>query len=356
MARERPVPASRFLQFSISSNITILVVLEHALVDASRPRGEGEPVPRARASRARADPRAAARRRALGRRAAGRARARLGRDVAAPRGAAADRARRVAARGDERLLPRRRRARVRPARGGPRDRQRAGSREQQSILRRARVASDGAAARRRPRRGRRRRRCSRACRRTFAPGSACRPRVRRCRRSPGSGRSLPATTLGAAFTSAFDAALRRRRAERRSSSATLGLDRGAGARLRARATSSRPARGGRSALLDRPRSCSRSRCVLCARDPLTFLAGWELMTLAAGGGDPRRARADDRSRRTVFIYVAVTHLGGAGTWIAILLLAHAGAIGGPTAIARGLGPADRDRARRARRHGDEGRA
>ena len=77
--------------------------------------------------------------------------------------------------------------------------------------------------------------------------------------------------------------------------------------------------------------------VLCARDPLTFLAGWELMTLlpavlilVARGGDRE-------ARETVFAYVAITHLGGAGTWIAILLLADAGAIGDPSAISSGSG-------------------
>ena len=47
--------------------------------------------------------------------------------------------------------------------------------------------------------------------------------------------------------------------------------------------------------------------------------------------------ADRAARRTVFTYVAITHLGGAGTWIAILLLAQAGAIGDPSALARGSG-------------------
>ena len=40
---------------------------------------------------------------------------------------------------------------------------------------------------------------------------------------------------------------------------------------------------------------------------------------------------------TVFVYLAVTHLGGVGTWIAILLLARAGAIGDPAAISSGSG-------------------
>ena len=77
--------------------------------------------------------------------------------------------------------------------------------------------------------------------------------------------------------------------------------------------------------------------VLCGRDPLTFLAAWELMTLlpavlilVARGGDRQ-------ARETVFSYVAITHLGGAGTWIAILLLAQAGAIGDPSAISTGSG-------------------
>ena len=75
--------------------------------------------------------------------------------------------------------------------------------------------------------------------------------------------------------------------------------------------------------------------VLCARDPLTFLAGWELMTLLPAAMI-LVARPDETSRHTVFLYVAATHLAGAGTWIAVLLLAHAGAIGGP-AVAQGSG-------------------
>ena len=37
------------------------------------------------------------------------------------------------------------------------------------------------------------------------------------------------------------------------------------------------------------------------------------------------------------MYLAVTHLGGVGTWVAVLLLAHAGAIGGPALIGAGSG-------------------
>jgi hydrogenase-4 component B len=77
--------------------------------------------------------------------------------------------------------------------------------------------------------------------------------------------------------------------------------------------------------------------VVCARDPLTFLFGWELMTilpaiviLVARGGSAT-------ARRTVFTYAAITHLAGAATWISILLLAEAGAIGSPGAIRSGSG-------------------
>jgi hydrogenase-4 component B len=48
-------------------------------------------------------------------------------------------------------------------------------------------------------------------------------------------------------------------------------------------------------------------------------------------------QADEPARRAVFFYVALTHLAGAGTWVAILLLAHEGAIGNPTVIASGSG-------------------
>jgi hydrogenase-4 component B len=77
--------------------------------------------------------------------------------------------------------------------------------------------------------------------------------------------------------------------------------------------------------------------VLCARDPLMFLAGWESMTLVPAVVILVSRRAERRARQNVFNYLAVTHLGGAGTWIAILLLAHAGAIGGHASIASGSG-------------------
>jgi hydrogenase-4 component B len=75
--------------------------------------------------------------------------------------------------------------------------------------------------------------------------------------------------------------------------------------------------------------------VLCARDPVTFLLGWELMTLLPAAVI-LVGRSDVVARRTVFVYVAVTHLGGVGTWIAVLLAAHAGAMDGQT-LAQGSG-------------------
>ena len=74
--------------------------------------------------------------------------------------------------------------------------------------------------------------------------------------------------------------------------------------------------------------------VLCARDALTFLAFWELMTLIPVA-IILTTHSGDAGRHTAFTYVAITHLGGAGTWIALLLLADQGAIGDPSALANG---------------------
>ncbi len=72
--------------------------------------------------------------------------------------------------------------------------------------------------------------------------------------------------------------------------------------------------------------------VVTARDPFSFLAFWELMTLA-----PAAAilvlRSDARVRHAVFVYLAMTHLGGAGVWICVLALAHCGALSDPGALA-----------------------
>jgi hydrogenase-4 component B len=67
--------------------------------------------------------------------------------------------------------------------------------------------------------------------------------------------------------------------------------------------------------------------LLCARDVVTFLMAWELMTLV-----PAAIiliwRAEEEARQSVFVYVAVTHLAGAGVWVALLVLADHGALGG----------------------------
>ena len=77
--------------------------------------------------------------------------------------------------------------------------------------------------------------------------------------------------------------------------------------------------------------------VLCARDPLTFLAAWEAMTVLPAVVILVARNADRVARRTVFVYLAITHLGGAGTWVAVLLLAHAGAVANPSSIGAGSG-------------------
>jgi hydrogenase-4 component B len=76
---------------------------------------------------------------------------------------------------------------------------------------------------------------------------------------------------------------------------------------------------------------------VCARDPLTFLLGWELMTLVPAAVILVGRGADTASRGVVFTYLAITHLGGVGTWVAVLLLASAGGFGDPDALAAGSG-------------------
>lgn len=72
--------------------------------------------------------------------------------------------------------------------------------------------------------------------------------------------------------------------------------------------------------------------VLCARDVLAFLAFWELMTLVPASAI-LVGRREEPVRRAVYVYLAVTHLGGAGVWLALLALARHGAIGDPSALA-----------------------
>ncbi|MGB7587766.1 MAG: proton-conducting transporter membrane subunit [Solirubrobacterales bacterium] len=77
--------------------------------------------------------------------------------------------------------------------------------------------------------------------------------------------------------------------------------------------------------------------VVTARDPSSFLAFWELMTLVPAAAILVR-RKDAGVQRAVFVYLAMTHLGGAGVWISILALAHYGALSHPGAlVAQGSG-------------------
>jgi hydrogenase-4 component B len=77
--------------------------------------------------------------------------------------------------------------------------------------------------------------------------------------------------------------------------------------------------------------------VVCARDVVSFLAAFELMTIL-----PAAIiliwRPDEAARRTVFVYIAVTHVAGAGVWVALLVLAaHGGLAGPPLAAGSGTG-------------------
>ena len=67
--------------------------------------------------------------------------------------------------------------------------------------------------------------------------------------------------------------------------------------------------------------------LVAARDVTTFLASWELMTLLPAAAI-LVARQDAEVRGAVFVYLAVTHLGGVGVWVAMLVLAREGALGG----------------------------
>jgi hydrogenase-4 component B len=66
---------------------------------------------------------------------------------------------------------------------------------------------------------------------------------------------------------------------------------------------------------------------VCARDVSTFLGFWELMTLIPAA-TILLARQDREARRGVFVYLSITHIGGAGVWVAMLSLAQHGALGG----------------------------
>ncbi|HUZ85260.1 MAG TPA: proton-conducting transporter membrane subunit [Mycobacteriales bacterium] len=72
--------------------------------------------------------------------------------------------------------------------------------------------------------------------------------------------------------------------------------------------------------------------VLLARDVTVFLACWELMTLLPATMI-LLTRRDRSVRRTVFVYLAMTHLGGAGVWVALLATASVHGFSDPTALA-----------------------
>ncbi|MFN8201805.1 MAG: proton-conducting transporter membrane subunit [Solirubrobacteraceae bacterium] len=68
---------------------------------------------------------------------------------------------------------------------------------------------------------------------------------------------------------------------------------------------------------------------VAARDATTLLAFWELMTLLPATAI-LVARRDRQARRDVFAYLAITHLGGIGVWVSVVVLAEHGALGGGT--------------------------
>jgi hydrogenase-4 component B len=72
--------------------------------------------------------------------------------------------------------------------------------------------------------------------------------------------------------------------------------------------------------------------VLAARDVSTFLFFWELMTIVPAAAI-LVSRRDGSVRGAVQAYLAITHLGGAGVWVALLVLSRYGAIGDPEALA-----------------------
>lgn len=72
--------------------------------------------------------------------------------------------------------------------------------------------------------------------------------------------------------------------------------------------------------------------VLTARDLVSFLGLWELMTLVPAAAI-LIVRRERRVRHTVLVYLGLTHVGGVGVWVALLLLLRYGALGNPSALA-----------------------
>jgi hydrogenase-4 component B len=74
--------------------------------------------------------------------------------------------------------------------------------------------------------------------------------------------------------------------------------------------------------------------VLTSRTPLMFITFWELMTLLPAAAIVA-TRSEVEARKAVFQYLAITHLGGAGVWVSLLLIAGKGAFADPTALGAG---------------------
>ena len=74
--------------------------------------------------------------------------------------------------------------------------------------------------------------------------------------------------------------------------------------------------------------------VVTGRSAVAFLAFWELMTLIPAGAI-LVSRPEAAARRAVFQYLAITHLGGAGVWVSLLLIAGKGGFADPAVIGAG---------------------
>jgi hydrogenase-4 component B len=75
--------------------------------------------------------------------------------------------------------------------------------------------------------------------------------------------------------------------------------------------------------------------LVTARDPSTLLASWELMTLLPAAAI-LVARPEAAVRRSAFEYLAIAHVGGTGVWLAVLVLADRGALGGDGLAGEGM--------------------
>lgn len=72
--------------------------------------------------------------------------------------------------------------------------------------------------------------------------------------------------------------------------------------------------------------------VVVARDALSFLVMWELMSIAPAATILLTSRTRSVCH-AVLVYLGLTHLAGVGVWLAMLTLAHLGAFGNPEVLA-----------------------